>query len=120
LFQKNAFSEPLFCQFYQQDTLDDNLGAAEGKREASTTKEGVVAYVLKRNQALLAYVLERKQAFLAYVLEKIHAILAYVLEKYADTHDIESLTPVYRSLQTGYAEDVERYAKLHPRRLRWR
>ncbi len=30
---------------------------------------------------------------------------------YADTHDIESLTPVYRSLQTGYAEDVERYAK---------
>lgn len=70
MFQKNAFSGPLFCQFYQQDTLDDNLGAAEGKRGASTTKEGVVAYVLERNQALLAYVLERKQAFLAYVLER--------------------------------------------------
>lgn len=30
---------------------------------------------------------------------------------YADTHDIEAVSPVYRSLQTGYAEDVERYAK---------
>ena len=30
---------------------------------------------------------------------------------YATTHDIAAVSPVYRSLQTGYAEDVERYAK---------
>lgn len=30
---------------------------------------------------------------------------------YVETNDIEAVSPVYRSLQTGYAEDVERYAK---------
>ncbi|MGM9868734.1 MAG: ATP-binding protein [Sodaliphilus sp.] len=34
-----------------------------------------------------------------------------VVATYAHTHDIEALSPIYRSLQSGYADDVERYAK---------
>lgn len=34
-----------------------------------------------------------------------------VVARYAVRHDIEELSGVYRSLQTGYAEDVERYAR---------
>ncbi len=30
---------------------------------------------------------------------------------YLDTHDVEAVSSVYRSLQTSYAEDVERYAR---------
>ena len=30
---------------------------------------------------------------------------------YLKTKDIESLSPIYRSLQNGYSEDIERYAK---------
>lgn len=38
------------------------------------------------------------------------------VSSFISTNDIESVSTVYRSLQTGYAEDVERYAKSETQR----
>lgn len=34
-----------------------------------------------------------------------------IVATYADSHDIESLSPIFNSLLKGYSEDVERYAR---------
>lgn len=66
-----------------------------------------------------ATVLEEKKANGLLHQELIHRFNQYALiggmpeaiTTYLDTKDIEAVSTVYRSLQTGYSEDVERYAK---------